>query len=124
MKDMPRVYATPPGVALTLLENIAIGTARNFVLQIGETRFIGFIVRTQTLVSGYADTCPHMQLPLAQELDGYLTQDARYIACSWHGALFDIETGLCVAGPCHGQALHKWPLEIHDGVIVTAASPH
>ena len=42
------------------------------------------------------------------------------IVCSWHGALFEPETGDCLAGPCVGRGLTPWPLGVVDGTIVTA----
>jgi nitrite reductase/ring-hydroxylating ferredoxin subunit len=59
-------------------------------------------------------------LPLAQRLDEYLAPDGQWIACSWHGALFQIEDGACRAGPCMGQSLMSWPVAVRDEWIVTA----
>ena len=102
------------------LDLIAEGAARNFVLQIGEAYFHGFAVRLGKEVRGYVDRCPHAGLPLAQKLDDYLTPSGDLIACSWHGALFGPDTGVCVGGPCVGARLTPWPLEVRDGMIVTA----
>jgi len=115
-----RLFATPAGVKLCTLETVAEGAARNFVLQIGEGRFHGLVVRQGGEVYGYVDRCPHAGLPLAQKLDDYLTPDGGMIACSWHGALFDICSGACLGGPCVGQALRPWPVTARDGYIVTA----
>lgn len=115
-----RVAATPAGVRLCPLDGIADGAARNFVLQMRAGRFHGFVVRDGDRVAGYVDRCPHAGLPLAQQLDGYLTPDGRFIACSWHGALFEKEDGRCVGGPCAGQSLDLWPVSIAEGWIVTA----
>ncbi len=117
---MERLSATPAGIALGPLDLVADGTARNFVLEMRAGRFHGFVVRNGDAVSGYVDRCPHMGLPLAQELDRYLTTDASLIQCSWHGALFRIDDGTCVGGPCTGAALTHWPVTVRDGVIVTA----
>lgn len=83
-------------------------------------RFHGFVVRRGGEVWGYVDKCPHMGLPLAQVLDGYLTPKRDFIVCSWHAALFAIEDGTCVGGPRSGQRLTPWPVSVRDGVIVTA----
>jgi len=115
-----RVFATPAGVRLGPLDLIADGAARNFVLQLRAGRFHGFVVRRGTEVHGYVDRCPHMGLPLAQELDGYLTSDRSLIACSWHAALFRVEDGGCVGGPCGGGSLTRWPVAVVDGAMVTA----
>jgi nitrite reductase/ring-hydroxylating ferredoxin subunit len=83
-------------------------------------RFHGFVVRRGDAVHGYVDRCPHMGLPLAQQLDAYLTPDGGLIACSWHGAVFEVEGGRCVGGPCAGTALAPWPVAVREGMIVTA----
>ncbi|RZM09681.1 MAG: Rieske (2Fe-2S) protein [Sphingomonas sp.] len=119
-----RLSATPAGVRLGPLDGIADGAARNFVLQMKAGRFHGFVVRRGERVFGYVDRCPHAGLPLAQQLDDYLTADGALIACGWHGALFLIEDGLCVGGPCAGQRLTPWPVTVMAGQIVTAAEGH
>ena len=120
MSGDERLFATPAGVRLGPLDLIAEGKARNFVLQMKAGRFHGFVVRRGGVVFGYVDRCPHAGLPLTQRLDDYLTPDGSLIACSWHGALFQPESGACVGGPCMGQALTPWPVAVRDGAIVTA----
>lgn len=115
-----RLSTTPPGITLGPLETIADGAARNFVLQMRAGRFHGFVVRKGDAVHGYVDRCPHMGLPLAQNLDAYLTPDGKRIACSWHGAIFAVEDGACLGGPCSGGALTPWPVAVQNGSIVTA----
>ncbi len=115
-----RVWSTRAGINLGPLDLIADGAARNYVLQIGENRFHGFVVRRGQAVFGYVDRCPHAGLPLAQQLDQYLTPDGGMIACSWHGAVFAIEDGACLGGPCAGGRLTPWPVAVEDGRIRTA----
>lgn len=117
---MERLNSTPPGVTLGPLDTVADGAARNFVLEMKAGRFHGFIVRTGDTVYGYVDRCAHMALPLAQQLDQYLTPDGTHIQCSWHGALYRIDDGVCVGGPCTGARLQPWPVTVTDGVITTA----
>ena len=104
MNPGERLTETPPGVRLVPLDAIPDGGARNFVLQMKAGRFHGFVVRKGDRIFGYRDRCPHMGLPLAQEL----------------GALFDIESGRCVGGPCAGARLTPWPVAVADGNIMTA----
>lgn len=114
-----RLAETPPGVRLGPLDIVADGGARNFVLQMRAGRFHGFVVRRGEAVHGYVDRCPHAGLPLAQTLDAYLSPDGALIACSWHGALFQIEDGACIGGPCAGARLSPWPVRVEAGWIVT-----
>lgn len=115
-----RVFATPAGVVLGPLAAVPDGGARNYVLQLRAGRFHGFVVRRGEAVFGYVDRCPHMGLPLAQQLDAYLAPEGKAISCSWHGALFRVEDGRCIGGPCAGQALTPWPVAVAEGRIVTA----
>lgn len=117
---MDHLTTTPPGVTLGPLALIPDGKARNFVLEMKAGRFHGFVVRRGETVHGYVDRCAHMALPLAQQLDQYLTDDGTLIQCSWHGALYRIEDGVCVGGPCGGARLQPWPVTVSDGSIVTA----
>ena len=117
---MDRPIDTPPGVTLGPLALIPDDTARNFVLELPAGRFHGFVVRKGDAVHGYVDSCAHMALPLAQKLDAYLTPDAGHIQCSWHGALYRVEDGICVGGPCVGARLRPWPVTVENGMIVTA----
>jgi nitrite reductase/ring-hydroxylating ferredoxin subunit len=114
-----RLLATPPNVTLGPLDLIPDGEARNFVLEMRAGRFHGFVVRRGEAVHGYVDRCAHMALPLSQKLDDYLTPDGSLIQCSWHGALYRIEDGLCVGGPCTGARLQPWPVTVREGSIVT-----
>ncbi|HTG38289.1 Rieske (2Fe-2S) protein [Sphingomonas sp.] len=122
MSDAPangRVFATPAGVTLASVEAIADGATRNFVLKLRAGRFHGFVVRRGDGVVGYVDRCPHMGVPLAQRLDDYLSPDGTRIVCSWHGAIFRLEDGECLGGPCPGTRLTPWPVTVQDGQIVT-----
>ena len=118
-RDLTRLTATPPGVALGPLDLIPDGGARNFVLEMRAGRFHGVSVRQGESVFGYVDRCPHMGLPLAQKLDDYLSADGTLIQCDWHGALFDIASGRCVGGPCMGCELTAWPVTVNEGLLVT-----
>ncbi|MDE1145954.1 MAG: Rieske (2Fe-2S) protein [Azospirillaceae bacterium] len=118
----PRLTKTPAGVRLCALDDLAEPGARNFVLEVKGDRFHGFVVRQGNAIIGYVDRCPHAGVPLAFKLDDYLGQDLTgrdVIRCGWHGALFDIADGRCVAGPCPGQGLIPWPVAVRDGFIET-----
>lgn len=119
---LEQLTQTPAGVHLGPLDLIADGGARNYVLEIDGRRFHGFIVRRGDTVHGYVDRCPHMGVPLARELDQYMAPLAGLIACGWHGALFRVSDGRCVAGPCTGASLISWPVRVSDGIVITGFS--
>lgn len=53
----------------------------------------------------YLNRCPHRRVRLDWQQDHFLDDSASLIRCATHGALFLIESGECVAGPCEGQSL-------------------
>ena len=64
-----------------------------------------FAVRRQGQVFAYRNRCPHKGIALNWQADSFLDDSASLIHCAHHGALFLIETGECVAGPCEGEQL-------------------
>jgi len=64
-----------------------------------------FGVRRQGLVYLYRNRCPHRGIPLNWAGDAFLDESASLIHCAHHGALFLIDSGECVAGPCEGEQL-------------------
>ena len=106
------------GTSLCPLEGIDEPGARGFRFRQGDALFAGFVVRKDGALHGYVDVCPHAGWPLAI-MDNYLTRQKDRLLCAGHGALFRIEDGHCTSGPCAGQALEAWPVEVRDGVIVT-----
>lgn len=120
MTSEARLTATPSGVRLCLRDEIADGTARNFVIQMRAGRFHGFVVRDGADFRGFVDRCPHAGLPLAKVLDDYLSPDGTQIVCAWHGAIFSTADGKCLGGPCMGQKLTPWPVHVSGDWLETA----
>jgi 8-oxo-dGTP diphosphatase len=71
----------------------------------------GLLVATQDGgARAYRNVCPHVPIPLDRGGEPLLTEEG-FLACRNHGALFDVENGLCVAGPCAGESLESIPVE-------------
>ena len=64
-----------------------------------------FGVRREGTAYFYVNRCPHRRVSLEWEPDRFLDKSTSLIQCATHGALFLIETGECVSGPCAGQSL-------------------
>ena len=64
-----------------------------------------FVVRRAGQVYAYKNRCPHRGVPLEWQPNQFLDPSASLIQCATHAALFLIESGECVAGPCAGQFL-------------------
>ena len=76
-----------------------------------------FVVERDGHYYGYRNRCPHLGVELNWLEDQFLDRDQALIQCATHGALFIIESGECVAGPCLGQALEAIPLICRDNAI-------
>lgn len=76
-----------------------------------------FVVRKNQQVFAYLNRCPHLGIELNWQEDGFLTYEKELIQCSTHGALFTIDKGHCVAGPCSGQQLTSLEVHIDQGVV-------
>jgi len=111
-------------VRLCRLGDLPEGTSRGFDPW-GDGRDTMFVVRRRG-VYAYRDACPHWPgTPMSWRKDAYLSGDRERIVCAAHGAQFEIETGLCVLGPCIGQSLTPVPLiETDDGEIHLASDIH
>ena len=70
----------------------------------------GLLVATPDGARAYRNVCPHASIPLDRDGEPLLTADGLFLVCHNHGALFEPEDGLCVAGPCEGESLD--PLRI------------
>ncbi len=70
----------------------------------------------------YVNRCPHLGAPLNWAPDDFLDPDGDLIRCSTHGALFQIENGRCVSGPCLGQSLQASPCHTQDGYVLLSSA--
>lgn len=103
------------------LADLAEHGARAFSVGGGDWPMRGFVVRTGDGVRGYVNRCPHAGHPLNFLPHRFLTPDHTLILCASHGALFDKESGLCLAGPCPGQTLSPIPLVVVGDLVVLAS---
>jgi nitrite reductase/ring-hydroxylating ferredoxin subunit len=96
--------------------------SRAFTIAVDEDRsswpLRGLVVRRGALVRAYVNRCPHAGHPLNLRPHDFLTPDRTLLLCNSHGALFEISTGFCVAGPCSGARLPSVPIEIRDGYVL------
>jgi nitrite reductase/ring-hydroxylating ferredoxin subunit len=51
------------------------------------------------------NVCPHQGRPLNWAPNQFLKDDAGRLVCAAHGAVFELETGRCVSGPCQNAGL-------------------
>lgn len=105
------------GTQLCPLNEIREPGARGFLFGEGKERFDMFVVRRGADVFAYVNECPHAFTPLETWPDKFLTLAEDEIVCSTHGALFNMDDGLCTSGPCTGKALIPIPVTVENGMI-------
>jgi len=94
--------------------------SRAFTIGRGDWPLRGLVVRRGREVHAYVNRCPHAGHPLNLRPHEFLTPDRSLVVCNSHGALFEIATGYCVAGPCAGASLRRVPVEMRDGYVLVA----
>lgn len=63
----------------------------------------------------YRNLCRHQAIPLDGGSGEFLTRDRRHLVCGTHGALYRLDDGYCVKGPCAGLALDPMRCREKDG---------
>jgi len=99
--------------ALCPIDDIPENGAKGFETD----QFNVFAVKRDGQVFVYRNSCPHLGVELNWQEDQFLDLDGALIQCATHGALFIIENGECVAGPCRGKSLESVPFSVIDGCI-------
>ncbi|WP_316396829.1 Rieske (2Fe-2S) protein [Bradyrhizobium sp. 33ap4] len=117
MSDQIAVFAVCPADAIE--RSGARGFNLSRVDDRGESRpFPIIVVRTfGDDYLGYVNRCPHDSLWLNIGSGEFFSSDRSFLRCGRHGARFEIDTGLCIDGPCNGQALEPVALAIIDGDV-------
>ncbi len=104
-------------VLCALAELEATG-CREFRLGGSEWPAKGFVVKVAGGARAYVNRCAHVAYPLNYLADRFLSHDGAVIQCCVHGALYEKETGHCIAGPCSGLALISLPVDIVGGYVL------
>lgn len=106
---------------LCRLDELERMSCREFTLQLGDNETAAaFLLRLDdNRVVAYQNNCPHTGAPLNWNPHEFLSYDKAFIQCAIHGALFRLEDGLCLHGPCNGRSLLPVGITINAGVIST-----
>jgi nitrite reductase/ring-hydroxylating ferredoxin subunit len=94
--------------------------SRGFVIERKEYNLSLVAVKKDGVISIYENSCPHLGVPMNMEPDRFLDVEKNFIICSTHGALFEIETGDCVHGPCLGKKLTPVPHDVRGEEVFIA----
>ncbi len=94
--------------------------SRGFTIGGGDWPLRGFVVSSAAGPRAFVNWCPHAGHRLEPEPHRFLTSDGALILCASHGALFERDEGLCIAGPCAGKRLVAVPVRIEGDYVLLA----
>ncbi len=100
------------------INDLADPGSKGLSIKQGHKERLLFIVKKDNQLYAYENKCPHAGINLEWQEDDFLDIDKNHIQCSVHGALFNIETGSCIGGPCNGAGLTAANIEVDsDGNV-------
>ena len=102
------------------VEDLPEGTARGFRFGAGGDLLSVLVLRRAGVLHAYENACPHMGTPLNFLPDRFFDRAGRHLLCTTHGALFRIEDGYCLSGPCQAKSLRRLAVAVEGGMIVLA----
>ena len=97
--------------------------SKSFEIRHGRKQVSLFVVHKNGHFTAYINSCPHTGVNLDWQQDQFLDMDNMFIQCSTHDALFEIDSGHCIAGPCVGDHLHTFRLVIENDQISAQLDP-
>ena len=92
--------------------------SRAFELSFNNAPLEVFVVHSNGYLHAYVNSCPHTGANLDWQENQFLDLDKVFIQCSTHDALFEIDSGLCIAGPCVNKSLQALELSRENGSLV------
>lgn len=93
---------------------LASGEARSFAFERGGETLEGFVLQHPSGLVAYLNRCPHFAVDLDMGDGRFYDPAVDRIYCKTHGAEFRVSDGYCDHGPCLGDALEKFEVQI-DG---------
>lgn len=104
-------------IKLCQSDDIVDPGSKEFNVKLGRKSLALFVVHKNGSFYAYENSCPHTSASLNWQEDQFLDPDHNLIQCSVHDALFEIDSGYCISGPCSGQTLTELELSIKDNEI-------
>jgi nitrite reductase/ring-hydroxylating ferredoxin subunit len=100
-------------------EEIAPGQSCKFVLPVEGADEECFLINFHGEFHAYINRCRHIPIPMDWVDNHFFDEGGRYLMCQTHGALFQPDSGECLAGPAGscGKYLFRIPLEVERGLI-------
>mgnify|MGYP000131309044 CR=1 FL=1 len=99
------------------------GDGVRFTVQIGGEAVAAFVVRSGGCVHAFLNRCAHVPVELDWQPGRFFDSGGTYLICATHGALYEPDSGFCLAGPCKGRHLVPVAVEERDGGVFMVSPP-
>jgi nitrite reductase/ring-hydroxylating ferredoxin subunit len=76
------------------------------------------LYREGPTVRGWLNICPHAGRRLDWAPGQFLKSREGQLVCAAHGAAFELQGGVCVSGPCRGEALRSVGVRVDGEDVV------
>lgn len=121
---MNRNLESAPAVRLCNSTDLANGErGLRFWLQRDGPPVPAFVVRYRGHVQAFVNRCAHKWVELDWEEGQFFDFTGQFLVCATHGALYEPDSGRCIAGPCRGASLTAVPVYEAEGGVWLAARP-
>lgn len=99
------------------LDLVEGGPGQRFEVLQGGTPAPAFAIRYNGRAFAFLNRCAHQSVELDWEQGQFFDCTRLYLICATHGAIYEPDSGRCIAGPCKGAKLTAIAVEEHDGSI-------
>ena len=100
------------------IRNFKEGSVKPFKAKVEGKLFHGLLVKKNGKFYAYRNLCKHLPVTL-DLLDGnFVNHEETLIQCHMHGALYELETGYCIEGPCQGANLDCLEIKVEEKRVV------
>ena len=106
--------------AVARIADVPPGTTAKFTLTRGGRELEAFVLNHGGRYVAYVNRCCHIPMTMDWVENQFLSDDGEHILCATHGALYEPDSGECVAGPPLGKCLTAVPIEAREGQIWAA----
>lgn len=115
MDELPLIE---PGQHIALISEMTFERTKKFRVRQDGDVYEAFLILYNGRYHAYRNQCRHAGTPLDWTPNQFFDETGEHLLCRTHGALYEPETGRCVAGPCPGKSLVRVNVEVQAGRIV------
>lgn len=85
--------------------------AKSFSVKMRGQVYDGLVIFWEGKYFAYQNLCKHVPVTLDLRDGKFFNHEKTKLQCHMHGAIYEVETGECTAGPCVGAKLNALAIE-------------